>query len=171
MLYRSIKTHHVTDIYRRDEFDFAHCPGNKISRRTTRRRHPAGKIDMTQDDAAKNCSVRVGVSRKHRHTQGRFTSFRHSQRARAWKQDFSSETTSRLLKNSGCRLFKKIRRRGARKIDELRRTYSTLERGDLSATKHMGLFHQQPARGKSTSSNTRSAFLSPLRKKRFEYPR
>jgi hypothetical protein len=114
--------------------------------------------------------VRIGVSRKHRHTQGRFTSFSHSQRARAWKQDFLSETTSRLLKNSGCRLRKKIQRRGARKIDELRRTYSTLDRGDLSATKHMGLF-QQPARGKSTSSNTRSVFLSRLRKKRFECPR
>jgi hypothetical protein len=46
------------------------------------------------------------------------------------------------LKNSGCRLLKKIQRRGARKIDELRRTYSTLQRGDLSATKHMGLFQQ-----------------------------
>ena len=31
------------------------------------------------------------------------------------------------------------------KIDELRRTYSTLQRGDLSVTKHMGLF-QQPVK-------------------------
>ena len=54
----------------------------------------------------------------------------------------SSFGLSRLLKNSGCRLLKKIQRRGARKIDELRRTYSTLQRGDLSATKHMGLFQQ-----------------------------
>ena len=53
-------------------------------------------------------------------------------------------SSSRLLKNSGCRLLKKIQRRDARKIDELRRTYSTSQRGDLSATKHMGLF-QQPA--------------------------
>jgi hypothetical protein len=41
-----------------------------------------------------------------------------------------NETTSRLLKNSGCRLLKKIQRRGTREIDELRRTYSTLQRGD-----------------------------------------
>src|SRR5687768_18438169 len=41
-----------------------------------------------------------------------------------------------------CRLLKKIQRQGTRKIDELRRTYSTLQRGDLSVTKHMGLFHQ-----------------------------
>jgi hypothetical protein len=52
--------------------------------------------------------------------------------------------TSRLLKNSGCRLLKKIQRRGARKIDELRRTYSTLQRRDLSATKHMGFFSSLP---------------------------
>jgi hypothetical protein len=39
-----------------------------------------------------------------------------------------------------CRLLKKIQRRGAQKNDKLRRTHSTSQRGDLSATKDMGLF-------------------------------
>jgi hypothetical protein len=38
--------------------------------------------------------------------------------------------TSRVLKKASCRLLKKIQRRGARKIDERRRTYSTSQRGD-----------------------------------------
>jgi hypothetical protein len=37
---------------------------------------------------------------------------------------------SRVLKKASCRLLKKIQMRGARKIDERRRTYSTLQRGD-----------------------------------------
>jgi len=43
-------------------------------------------------------------------------------------------------KKASCRLLKKIQRRGARQIDERRRTYSTSQRGDWAATKHMGLF-------------------------------
>jgi hypothetical protein len=37
---------------------------------------------------------------------------------------------SRGLKKASCRLLKNIQVRGARKIDERRRTYSTLQRGD-----------------------------------------
>jgi hypothetical protein len=40
--------------------------------------------------------------------------------------------SSRVLKKASCRLLKKIQRRGARKIDERRRTYSTLQRGDFA---------------------------------------
>ncbi len=49
------------------------------------------------------------------------------------------------------RLLKKIQSRGA-KFDELGRTcFSTLKRGDLSATKHVGLF-QEPAEDERLAS-------------------
>ncbi len=38
--------------------------------------------------------------------------------------------SSGVLKKASCRLLKKIQMQGARKIDERRRTYSTLQRGD-----------------------------------------
>jgi hypothetical protein len=54
-----------------------------------------------------------------------------------------SPVSSRVLATgkalAGCSIDPK---RGARKIDELRRTYSPLQRGDFSATKHMGHFQQ-----------------------------
>jgi hypothetical protein len=37
---------------------------------------------------------------------------------------------SSVLKKASCRLLKKIQMRGAKKIDEWRRTHSTLQRGD-----------------------------------------
>ena len=56
-----------------------------------------------------------------------------------------SSSSSRLLKNSVCRLLKKTQRRGARKIDKRRRTCRYVAARRLNATKPMRLF-QQPAR-------------------------
>jgi hypothetical protein len=49
-----------------------------------------------------------------------------------------------VAKKSVGRLLKRAQRRGARKIDERRRTYQHVGVRRLSATKHMRLF-QQPA--------------------------
>jgi hypothetical protein len=49
------------------------------------------------------------------------------------------------------RLFKKSQRRGARKIEERRRTCQSVGARRLNATKHMGLF-QQPADSERNSN-------------------
>ena len=48
--------------------------------------------------------------------------------------------SGRLLKKASSRLLKKTQKRGARKIDEWKRTYSTLQRGRLRRNEACGSF-------------------------------
>src|SRR5919198_5199343 len=91
--YRSVEAHNVTDVNRRDKFYFVHRSCDEVFGTLSRCGHGAGQVDMAQDNAAKNGSVRVGVTRQHGHAQGRFPSL-HSSAPRMTRRD---ESTSGVL--------------------------------------------------------------------------
>ncbi len=72
-----IEAHHVTDIDGGYKTNFAHRPGDEISWRLPRSGNRTGQVNMTQDNAAEDCSVRVGIPREHRHPQCGFSRVSH----------------------------------------------------------------------------------------------
>src|SRR5947207_2925724 len=73
----SIETDDVPDRDRRYKTNFSHRPGDEIPRRLPRSGNRAAQVDVTQDYAAEDSSVCIGIAREHGHPQRWFSKFSH----------------------------------------------------------------------------------------------
>jgi hypothetical protein len=73
----SIEADDVPDIDRGYKTNFSHRSGNEIPRRLPRSRNGASQVDMTQDYAAEDGPVRIGIAREHGHPQRWIAKFSH----------------------------------------------------------------------------------------------